>query len=274
VSFLDDIVNVGSSVWDWATGNSTSAGVARAAALGYMLKEVQASINKDNERGQSTGSSSGGSTTLEQDYGVREQVDPDTTNVIPVVYGQAFLAGSVIDAVLSEDNQTMWYCITICEKTGVLMSTFDEETGTAIESRISFEGMYWNNGQLTFAADGITATALTDADGNSSDDVNGLIQVWLYNNGSNSPTRFTGYSEPALAYPAYEIFPNWTPNHTMDNIVFAIVKVTYNKTKNVTGLGTLEFKMKNTLSQPGDVIYDYLTNKRYGAGIAPEEINQ
>ena len=271
MSFLDDIVDVGSGVWDWATGSSMSAGIARAAALGYMLKEVQASINKDNEKGSS--SDSGRTSTIEKDYGVREQIDPDTNNVIPVVYGQAFVSGSVVDAVLSDDNQTMWYCIAICEKTGPLMSTFNEQ-GYGTDSNITFEAMYWNNTQVTFRNDGITAASLSDADGNVSTDIDGLVEVYLYNNGSKSPTRFSGYTFPEYGYYAYDIFPNWTPNHTMDQIVFAIIKVTYNKTKNITGLGNIQFKIKNTLTQPGDVIYDYLTNPIYGAGIMPEEIAQ
>jgi hypothetical protein len=30
--------------------------------------------------------------------------------------------------------------------------------------------------------------------------------------------------------------------------------------------------MKNTITQAGDVLFDYMTNNRYGAGIAPAEI--
>lgn len=265
MSFLDDIVDVGSSVWDWATGSSMSAGVARAAALGYMLKEVQASINKDNEKSSSSGAGSTTDTsTPEKDYGVREEVDPDTENTIPVVYGQAFVGGLIVDAVLSDDNMTMWYCIAVCEKTGKLMSN-DQD------SKISFEGIYWNNSQMKFNLDGVTASSLTDDSGNTSDDINGLVQVYLFDNGSNSPAKLSGYSQ-GTSTAAFAIFPNWTQNHTMDNIVFAIFKVTYNREKNITGLGNIQFKIKNTMSQPGDCIYDYMTNTRYGAGIAPEEI--
>lgn len=267
MSFLDDIVDVGSSAWDWASGSSMSAGIARAAALGYMLKEVQASINKDNEKGNN---SSGGS-SLAQDYGVREQIDPNTDNTIPVVYGTAFVTGSVIDAVLTDDNLTMWYCIAICEKTGPLLSTLNN--GMVNDSVISFEAMYWNNTEVSFRSDGITAKSLTDADGNTSSDIDGLVQVALYNNGSDSMCGFTGYTS-MIANPAYQIFPNWTTSHTMDNLVFAIIRVNYDKAKNITGLGNIQFKMKNTMSQPGDVIFDYLTNSRYGAGINAEDILQ
>jgi hypothetical protein len=54
--------------------------------------------------------------------------------------------------------------------------------------------------------------------------------------------------------------------------VFAIVRVVYNKDKNVTGLGDLKFNVNNPLNNPGDVLLDYMTNTRYGAGITLEDI--
>ena len=42
MSFLDDIVDVGSSVWSAITGPGVGSSIARASALGYMLKEVTA----------------------------------------------------------------------------------------------------------------------------------------------------------------------------------------------------------------------------------------
>jgi hypothetical protein len=59
----------------------------------------------------------------------------------------------------------------------------------------------------------------------------------------------------------------------MNELVFCLVKVTYNKENAITGLGNLEFKIRNTMTEAGDVINDYLTNSRYGAGIAVEGIN-
>ena len=61
--------------------------------------------------------------------------------------------------------------------------------------------------------------------------------------------------------------PNWTTAHTADELVFAIVEVTYNKAVGVTGLGTLQFDVSNPIYQPGDAIKDYMINARYGAGI-------
>lgn len=261
MSFLDSIVDFGSDVWDWATGSSTSAGVARAAALGYMLKEVQSSINKDNDKKAKTQGSG-----FTPDLGVREQVDPNTENRIPVVYGSTFVGPTVFDAWMSNDNQTMWYALAICEQTGVLMSNSQQ-------SVITIDAVYWNQTKVSFQPDGVTASTLTDEDGVSSNQVDGLVQFFAYSGNSNSPIRINNYGTQTLTQ-AYNIMPNWTANHQVNGTVFVIAKVTYNKEKSVTGLGDLEFKVNNTMRQPGDCIYDYMTNSRYGAGIAPEEINQ
>lgn len=257
MSFLDDIVDVGSSIWKGLTGPGVGSGIARAAALGYMLNEVTASINKDNQKPSAADSN-------KPDPGVREQVDPDTNHSIPVVYGQAFLGGIVTDAVMSADNQTMWYCITICEKTGAHLS--------GLPSVITIDAVYWDQNQVNFRSDGVTVSSFTNAEGTVvSDNPAGLIQFYFYNGGSSSPTAPLGYT--GNTQPAYSIFPNWTANHTMNDLVFALVKVTYSKEKSITGLGNIEFKIRNSMTDPGDVLNDYMTNTRYGAGIPAEEIN-
>jgi hypothetical protein len=58
----------------------------------------------------------------------------------------------------------------------------------------------------------------------------------------------------------------------MNDLIFAVVKVDYNREKNVTGIGDLLFHVDNTMKLPGDVLYDYMTNTRYGAGITATEI--
>lgn len=257
MSFLDDILDVGSSVWSAITGPGVGSSIARASALGYMLNEVTASINKDNQKPETA-------TKNTPDYGVREQVDPDTTHAIPVVYGTAVLGGIVTDAVLSDDNKTMWYCITICEKTGNLLS------GAA--STVSFERIYWDQNEVVFQSDGVTAATFRSEDGVLSTNPANLVEIYCFSGGSTSPVPVLGYPDGGLAN-AYALFPNWTSNHTMNNLVFALIKVEYNKEKGITGIGNIEFKMRNSMTDPGDVINDYLTNSRYGAGIAPEEIN-
>jgi hypothetical protein len=58
----------------------------------------------------------------------------------------------------------------------------------------------------------------------------------------------------------------------MNDLIFALVRVDYNREKNVTGLGDVTFEVSNSMFLPGDVLNDYMTNTRYGAGIASAEI--
>lgn len=47
------------------------------------------------------------------DQGVRQQVAPNTTNSIPMVYGSAFMGGTFVDAVLTIDQKAMYYVMAI-----------------------------------------------------------------------------------------------------------------------------------------------------------------
>ena len=261
MSFLDSIIDVGSSAWDWATGSSMGAGLARAATLGLMLREVQSSINKEN---QTSSGSSGNPAADVIDYGVREQVDPSTDNLIPVVYGDAYLNPRVTDAYMTPDNQTMYYVLTVCEQTGKLLSTNQD-------SRIDFIEVFWNESKVGFRPDGVTAESLTDLDDNTNTDIDGLVSFYFYSGNSDKPVSILGLNGQTI--PAYNIMPNWTGFEKMNDLVFLIAKVTYSKEKNITGLGNLQVHVRNTLKQPGDALYDYMTNSRYGANIKPEMIN-
>jgi hypothetical protein len=101
--------------------------------------------------------------------------------------------------------------------------------------------------------------------------MNGLIRIYCFNNGGSSPVVPVGYANGSLGY-AYSVFPGWTANHTMTSTVFAIVVVEYNKEKNITSLGELEFKLTNSMTLPGDVLNDYMKSTRYGAGLTDQEI--
>lgn len=259
MSFLDDIIDIGSDIFGAVSNSGVLGGVVRSVGLGYLLKEVQSSTAKENTVPETARPEA--ATT--PDKGVREQVDPDTQHSIPVVYGQAFLGGIVTDAVLTNNNQTMWYCLVICEKTGNLLS--------GAPSVISIDRIYWDQNEIKFQANGHTVQEFFDGDGNRTDNPSGLIDIYLYNNGSANQCFPAGYNGATVA--ANSIFPNWTANHTMDELVFALIKVNYNREKGITGLGNIEFKVKNTMGQAGDCINDYLTNTRYGAGITIEEIN-
>ena len=184
---------------------------------------------------------------------------------IPVIYGKAVVGGAVTDAVLTNSNQTMYYCLVLSERTGTKLSD-------GLQSAITFKDIYWNNERLIFNSTGITVAKTVDATGVISTSVAGKIQVYCYNNGSIGgvvPYNYTNASVPN----AYSVFPNWTANHAMTNLVFVVIKMTYDSTNNVTGLGDWRFVLENSMYMPGDCLYDYMTNAVYGAGISSTEIS-
>ena len=244
-SFLSALGDIASGIFN--TENLMS-GV-KIAGLSFLLNYLQPDEKPVNKKG------------------TREQVDPDTTHRIPVCYGQSYTAGIVSDAQLADDKMTMWYCLSICESTGRLYSTGDF-------SQIGIDYIYWNENKIDFKSDGITAESFTDANGNKSTDIDGLIKFYCYAGGSESQYQVFPDGHTGTKKNAWELMPQWTTNHRMPNLVFCLVKVTYNSTKSVTGLGNVKFKVHNTLSKAGDVIYDYMTNDRYGCGIKEQEIFQ
>ena len=255
MSWLDDIVDFGSTALNWLGANPIVGSLAKTAILGYGLNKVTSSINQDNAAKNKTS---------EPDPGVRLQVDPDPQHKIPVVYGNAFLGGIVTDAAITNSNQTMFFCVTICERTGVKLSD-------TVQSVITFKDIYINDERVVFKSDGITVDSTVDRTGTVNDSPRDLIKIYCYNNGSTGAVVPAAYSNASLSN-AYAIMTNWTSNHTMNNLVFAIVRIDYNKEKNVTGLPKIEFQLSNTMTLPGDCLYDMLTNGLYGADIDPTEV--
>ena len=255
MSWLDSIVDFGKSLFK---NNSLGGNVLKTVLTGFALNKVQSSINTGNSAATQT-------TPPPVDTGVRLQASADSSAKIPVVYGTALLGGKLVDINMSANNQVMQYAFAISEKTGNLMSS-----GAA--SSIVFRDIYWNNQRCVFAQDGITVSYTVDKNGKVDRSLAGLVKIYCYSGSSLHPVVPLNYTNPSLL-PAYSVFNGWTSNHNMSDLVFAIVQVTYSKEKNVTGIGDIKFKISNTLTMPGDCIYDMMTNTRYGAGILPEDIN-
>jgi hypothetical protein len=203
---------------------------------------------------------------------------PATNHKIPVVYGSAYLGGAITDAQLVNDNKTMWVCLAISEYTGKLFSTGNNPVYT-------FSKCYRNADQIIFEADGVTVAKSVDADGNEDTSMAGLIKIYMYAGSGASAGQLTPAAASCVSTPtitpvnAWSIFPDWVapsgviPNNNMSDLVFALVRVDYNRDKNVTAIGDFQFNIINSMSQQGDVIFDYATNTRYGAGIRLKEIN-
>jgi hypothetical protein len=191
------------------------------------------------------------------DPGVSVQLPPATDNKLPVLYGQAFTSGPIFDAAISNENKTMTYCIALSEET---------TTGT-----FSCSEIFMNDAKLIFS--GNTVTSHVDPNQSTATSYAGNVRVNIYQGGSAGsdvifPANGTGASTAATS-----IVPHWGVNHTANAMVFAVLQIDYDAENGLAGLPQMTFKMNNTLNNPGDVLFDYLTNDRYGAGLANAQID-
>jgi hypothetical protein len=65
----------------------------------------------------------------------------------------------------------------------------------------------------------------------------------------------------------------WNATKLMTNCAFAIVKIRYSQSANLTSLQTTRFQVTNSRYKPGDCLQDYLTSSRYGAAIPTANID-
>jgi len=192
--------------------------------------------------------------------GNRQQVAPATDNKLPIVYGSAYVGGTVTDLSITQDNQYMYYVLAISEVTDNGGDTF------------TFGDMYYGGKKVIFNENGYTVDALLDeSTGVSDTSVANYINIYLYSNGSNSPTN--------SVYSAIEIMQNpnlvyqWNSTKLMTNCAFAIIKLQYSQSRNIRGIQQTKFQVINNRTDTGDCFYDYLTNTVYGAAIPANQID-
>jgi hypothetical protein len=201
-----------------------------------------------------------------QDTGARQQVPPANNNSIPVVYGDAWLGGVFVDAVLSSDQKTMYYVLAISSISSDASATFSYD-------RTKF---YYGDRLVTFdGTDQTKVVSLTDGDGNVDTKISGNLYISLYTStnagtitsvNGTAPNVFMGGSDVPVAL-------RWpSSGRQMNGLAFAIVKLNYSADAGTTGLQPITFYCKHypkggTVAKPGDVWYDYMTDTRYGAGM-------
>jgi hypothetical protein len=203
------------------------------------------------------------------DNGVRQQVPPSSTNSIPVVYGDAYMGGSFVDAALSTDAKTMYYVLAISHISPNGQFSFD------------LADMYWGDRKITLdGTDQTKVVSLTDSAGNIDTKVSGNLFIALYKsteagvitsaNGASLPSTYMGGSDLPVEL-------RWAAsNRQMNGLGFAIVKMNYNREAETTNMQTLTFSVSHYLNgtgaaKPGDVWYDYITNEKYG-GAMPADL--
>lgn len=261
MSFLSSVFELGKKAVGFLSGDSLGANIAKTVISGLAVRKINRAVTRptvvppvaarDPVRG------------IAIDEGVRLQVDPDPEHAVPVVYGTATLGGAITDVQVVALN-TLYAVFTICERTGVLLSNGQQ-------SVITFDEVRLNDQRVIFKTGGQTVDFTVDRDGNIDNSADGLIEIRCFNNGSNSaviPTGFSGGNTQS----AINFIPGWSSTNTMDQLVFAVVKITYNRDQGIAGIPEVSFRVSNTMKLPGDCIRDYMTNTRYGAAIPPQEI--
>ena len=204
------------------------------------------------------------------DGGARIQLPPATVNKLPIIYGTAFVGGSITDAMLSTDQKTMWYVIALAEHS-------DDQGGGGGSYTFDTNKCYYDGKEIQFGSNGAVTGLITNTSTPQVDTrCNGFLYVYLFNNGSSSGINTGGQT-------AYDILSTtngvpaskaWTVGQqTMTNCAFAIVKVIYNTDAGTTGVGQLMVNITNSLTKPGDCILDYMLNERYGCGLPIDSID-
>jgi hypothetical protein len=190
-----------------------------------------------------------------KDPGVKVQLDPSTDNRVPVFYGRVFTGSIAVDAEIKNQNNTMVYVMVIGEKT---------DTGT-----YTVNDIYRGDAKLNFT--GATVTSITDPNATSSTNVNGKMRCRVYAGNAQSSVNQIFPTTGKVAAQTLCSTIDTTTNY--EDLVYAIFELDYDPENGLTGLGQLTFDITNSLNSPANVLYDYMTNNRYGAGIPVSSID-
>jgi len=208
----------------------------------------------------------------QQDMGVRQQVPPSGVNAIPIVYGNAYMGGTFVDAVLTTDQRKMYYVLAVSSISPNGQFAFDQTD------------MYYGDRKIGFdpSEQGKVIT-LTDEAGNVDTKISGNLFIYLFtsnqagtitaiNSSGTLPSGIMGGSDIAAAQ-------RWPASgRQMNGLAFAIVILNYNRDADTTQLQPITFKVAHTLNstgvaKAGDVWYDYITNPVYGGAVDSSFVN-
>lgn len=209
--------------------------------------------------------SDGGLASQAPDPGNRQQIPPATDNKLPVVYGDAWVGGTIIDLSISQNNQEIYYVLALSEVTNT-------NAGQTPDT-FTFGDIYYGGKKVIF--DSIfryKVTGLLDeSTGITDTKVAGKIEFYLYSNGSNQPYNS---SKSAIAVmSASDLVYKWDSTKLMSNCAFMIIHLTYNADAGIRGIEQTRVQVKNSRYTTGDCFYDYMVNTRYGAALPVSQIN-
>lgn len=256
----------------WAFGTTIAAAILTAEAFAAYGAAVAVAINlvisavvtyAATQAMQPDAEGSMGGSASRADLGSRLQISPATDNKLPVIYGTAWTGGVITDLSITSDNQQLFYVLSICEVTGT-----DE-----IPDSITFGDIYYGGKKVIFQANGHTVASLLDESTEISDNsVNGKIDFYLYDNGSNNPTN-NGTTSAISIMNSAGLSYTWDSTKLMSDTAFCIIRLQYSVTANIRGINQTKFQITNARTKPGDVVLDYMTNVRYGCAIPESQID-
>jgi hypothetical protein len=205
----------------------------------------------------------------QQDNGVRQQIPPSSENRIPVAYGEAWMGGTFVDAVMSTDNQAMYYVLAISNISPNGNFTFDTAQ------------FYYGDRLITFAPGTNRVASLTDGAGNVDTKINNYLYFNLYTSDASGTITTVMGTAPNLAMGGSDIPVGlrWPASgRQMNGLAFAIIYLKYNTDAGTTGLQPITFKVNHSLNltgvaKPGSVLKDYLTNTVYGGAVPLANVN-
>lgn len=200
-----------------------------------------------------------------QNPGSRVTAPPAGDNKLPVVYGSAYVGGSLIDMSITSDSQTMYYVLALSEVTNT-------ETGGTPDT-FTFGKIYYAGKRVIFDGTDLTKVngLLDESTGLTDTTVAGKINFYLYRNGSNNPANTSLTATSVLS--GGGLVYAWNASKKMSNCVFAIIKLKYSVTANIRGLDQVRFQITNSRKIPGDCFLDYLSSTRYGAALSLSNID-
>lgn len=202
-----------------------------------------------------------------QDNGVRQQVPPSNANAIPIVYGDAYLGGTFVDAVLTTNQQKMYYVMAISSISPNGQFSYD------------FTDMYYGDRLITFdPSEPGKVIKLTDEAGNEDTTISGNLFIYCFTSNqsgtitpiNSSGTLPSGIMSVANDVPSAQAWPS--SGRQMNGLAFAIVVLNYNRDAGTTNLSPITFHVHHYLNgtgcaKPGDVWFDYITNVQYGGAV-------
>ena len=196
-----------------------------------------------------------------KDPGVKIQLPPATDNKVPVMYGRCIAGGLIVDAGISNQNDTMTYVLLISEETD----------GGAF----TIQKIYRGDQTLNFGsgASAHIVQSVTDTNATASNKVQGKMRCRVYAGGTASSNQIfpTGVGVTPVA--ATTMLNTITGSTNYDDLVYAIFQVDYDPEENLVGLDQVQFDIQNSLNEPSNVLLDYLQNSRYGAGLTASDLD-